>query len=114
MSLIAHFTDYIVNKKDLRDYIELRKTLHERGEFNNQKLLKIQENLERLGKEEPEVLETMYRTLAQIIQEDRGHYVEYPINFAREILRIYDSGNTPQKVCDDYKKTLRHDYQTVN
>ena len=114
MRLIDHFIDYIVNKKDLRNYVELRKTLHERGEFNDAKLIRIQTNLERLKLEEPEILERMYQILSQIIKEDRGHYVEYPLNFAREILRMYVPGNTPQKVCDDYQKTLEHAYQSMN
>lgn len=114
MRLIDQFIDYIVNRKDLRNYIELRKTLHERGEFNDAKLLQIQENLERLRTEDPKTLEIMYETFAQIMKEDRGHYVEYPLNFAREILRMYSAGNTPQKVCSDYQKTLEHHYQSMN
>ena len=33
--LIDVFTDFIRNKKDLREYVEKRKRINERGEFNN-------------------------------------------------------------------------------
>ena len=39
------------NKKSLKDYVEIRKTLNERGEFNDAALIQAEENLERLKKE---------------------------------------------------------------
>jgi len=42
--LIELFTDYIRNRKDLREYVVKRKTINERGEFNDLALIKIQEN----------------------------------------------------------------------
>ena len=38
MRLIDLFSDYIRNKKDLLEYIEKRKDINERGEFNDEKL----------------------------------------------------------------------------
>lgn len=108
MTLIDVFTDYIVNKKSLVDYVEVRKTMNERGEFNDQKLIRIQEHLERLKTEEPEIYKGMYAVLAEIMRRDEGYYVEYPINFARAILKMYENGVTAKKVYEEYKQTLHH------
>ena len=51
MSLIELFTDYVLNRKNLKEYVELRKTIHERGEFNDSKLIQAEENLQRLKSE---------------------------------------------------------------
>ncbi len=111
MTLIEIFSDYVVNKKSLREYVEVRKTINARGEFNNETLLLAQDTLERLEKEEPELLEKMYDTLYEIIRLDRGHKVDYPLNFIRQILRTATTNTPLQKVYDDYRATLTHTYR---
>lgn len=114
MSLIEIFTDYIVKRKSLRDYVEVRKTINARGEFNDETLLLAQDTLDRLGREEPELLEKMYALLGEIIAQDEGHKVEYPLNFTRQILRCAKEGATLQKVYEDYRQTLSHHYRDAN
>ncbi|MDD2789346.1 MAG: hypothetical protein PHU40_01645 [Sulfurimonas sp.] len=108
MSLINIFNDYIVNKKSLKHYIEVRKTLNERGEFNDALLAKAQDNLDRLKIEDEAIYNGMYDVLAEIIKKDEGYFLEYPINFTREVLKLYENGNTPQKVYEEYKRTIGH------
>ena len=96
MTLIEIFTDYVINKKSLIEYVELRKTLNERGEFNDATLILAQENLDRIAKEDPETLNEMYAILFEIIKLDRGHFVEYPLDFIREILKLYKNNTTPK------------------
>ncbi len=110
MTLVELFTNYIVNRKDLRDYVDERKTLNERGEFNDIKLITAQENLERLKKEDLMTYEQMYMILDKIIKADRGHYVEYSINFIKAILKMYRGHATPEDVCKEYAKELTHRY----
>ena len=76
MSLIETFTDHILNKKSLKDYVEIRKTIQERGEFNDTKLIQAEENLQRLLREEPEVYAGMYETLAKVYARNTGLTVE--------------------------------------
>ena len=111
MTLIEIFTDYVVNRKSLKYYIEKRKTLNERGEFNDEQLLQAQENLDKLILEDSETLEEMYGVLGEIIRLDRGHFVEYPIDFIREILSISKKSKTPQAALENYKEILTHKYQ---
>lgn len=111
MSLIELFTDHIRNRKSLKDYVELRKTLNERGEFNDSKLLQAEANLQRLKKEKPEIYEKMYEILEEICRLDRGHRVEYPINFTQEVLKMYDGRMTPEQVCEGYERVLHHRYR---
>lgn len=111
MSLINIFTDYIVNKKDLNDYVEVRKTLNERGEFNDKLLQKAEENLQRLKKEDEKTYNLMYEVLYEIIRRDIGHTVEYPINFVKEILKMYENGRSPTQVYEEYKRSLEHSYK---
>jgi hypothetical protein len=108
MSLITIFTDYIINKKSLKEYVELRKTLHERGEFNDEMLCKAQDNLDRLKEEEREIYNGMYSVLKEIMRRDEGYLVEYPINFTREVLKLYKQPNTPKKVYEEYKRSIEH------
>ncbi|OHD94259.1 MAG: hypothetical protein A2019_05880 [Sulfurimonas sp. GWF2_37_8] len=108
MSLINIFNDYIVNKKSLKHYIEVRKTLNERGEFNDALLAKAQDNLDRLKSENEAIYDGMYEVLYEIIKRDEGYHVEYPINFTREVLKLYEHGNTPQKVYEEYKRSIEH------
>jgi hypothetical protein len=89
MLLIEAFTDYILNKKSLKDYVLYRKTTHERGEFNDTKLIQAEENLQRLKNEAPEIYEQMYNTLTEIYKRNRGLSIEYPLDFVRQILRMY-------------------------
>ncbi|WP_373070810.1 hypothetical protein [Sulfurimonas sp.] len=110
MTLVELFTDYIVNRKDLKDYVEERKTRNERGEFNDTKLLTAQENLDRLKKEDLKTYEQMYMILDKIMKADRGHYVEYSINFTKAILKMYRGHATPEDVCKEYAKELNHRY----
>lgn len=110
--LIDIFTDYIRNKKDLREYIEVRKTVNERGEFNDQKLIRIQENLERLQKENPEIYNKMYEVLEEVFKQDKGNYIEYSLDFAREILEMFKSRSL-ESIYENYKAVLKHKYQTI-
>ncbi len=110
MSLIETFTDHIRNRKSLKDYVEIRKTLNERGEFNDMTLLQAEANLQQLKHDNPEIYEKMYEVLEEIFRLDRGHHVEYPINFTRQILKLYDGGSTPEQVYECYKQELHHRY----
>ena len=111
MSLITIFTDHIVHRKSLRDYVEVRKTIRERGEFNDKTLLQAEEDLQRLKREKPEIYEAMYATLDEIMRRDEGHHFEYPINFVRQILRIYQGGVPAEKVLEEYRRELGHRYR---
>jgi len=108
MTLIEIFTDYVRNKKSLKDYVEVRKTIDSRGEFNDKTLLEAQEYLKKLQVEEPEVYELMYKTLEKYYEEDKGHFVEYPINFVRQILKIYRNNIPARKVYECYVQGLDH------
>ena len=88
MTLIELFTDYIRNKKNLKEYVEERKNFSTKGEFPDETLIHAEEYLQRLKKEHPDIYEGMYRTLECYYAEDNGHYVEYPLNFIRQILQI--------------------------
>jgi hypothetical protein len=113
MSLIEIFTDYVLNRKNLKEYVEIRKTIHERGEFNDAKLIQAQENLDRLKAEEPDVYEGMYETLAKIYARNAGLTIEYPIEFIRQILRMYKTHKTPKEVYEEYKRVLEHYHHDV-
>jgi hypothetical protein len=89
MLLIEIFKDHVLNKKSLKDYVELRKSIKERGEFNDEALTQAEDNLQRLKREDNAIYELMYATLQEYVKQDKGHTVEYPINFIREILQIY-------------------------
>ena len=108
MLLIELFSDYIFNKKDLREYVEQRKTINERGEFNDAQLIQAEENLQRLKEEDNEIYELMYETFHEYIKLDKGLSIEYPLNFTRAILALYKNHITPQKVYEDYKSGLTH------
>jgi hypothetical protein len=110
MSLIAIFTDHVINRKSLKDYVEIRKTLNERGEFNDQKLLDAEEKLQALKKEDPQTYELMYDVLAEVFKRDRGHQVEYPIDFIKAVLQINKNGKTAKEVYREYKRSLDHHY----
>jgi predicted nuclease with TOPRIM domain len=112
--LIEIFTDFIRNKKDLREYVEIRKTINERGEFNDQKLLQVQENLERLKKENLDIYNKMYEVLEEVYRRDEGNYIEYSLNFAGEILKMYKTHQSVENIYQEYKAVLEHTYQTVN
>lgn len=108
MTLIELFTDYVRNQKDLKEYVELRKDINTRGEFNDKTLMQAAEDLQRLKKEEPEIYTLMYDTLNKYYELDEGHTVEYPIDFVREILKIYQRGIPAKKVYECYTKGLEH------
>jgi hypothetical protein len=112
--LIEIFTDYVTNRKSLKEYVEIRKTIHERGEFNDATLLRAQENLDKLKAENPEIYEKMYTVLAEVISQDAGQRVEYPLDFVREILKMYTNHMTPEMIYEEYKMVLEHKYQTPN
>ena len=114
MILIEIFTDYVRNRKSLKDYVELRKTIDDRGEFNDKTLIQAEEDLQRLKKEEPEVLEKMYETLERYYKEDCGHLTEYPINFIREILKVYQKEIPAKKVLQGYIDGLDHHCHNAN
>ncbi len=113
MSLIEIFTDYILNKKDLKDYMEVRKTIRERGEFNDTSLLRADETLRRLKNEEPEIYEGMYETLAKIYERNIGLTLEYPIDFIRQILKMYNGSLSTVQVYEEYKRVLDHYHHDV-
>jgi len=113
MSLIELFTDYVLNRKSLKEYVELRKTINERGEFNDAKLIQAQENLARLKTEEPEIYEGMYETLARIYARNAGLTIEYPLDFIRQILKMYKTSLTPAQVYEEYKRVLEHYHHDV-
>lgn len=110
MSLINIFTDHVVNRKSLKDYVEIRKGLNERGEFNDQKLIQAEETLQCLKKIDPETYEEMYNILNDIFKRDTGDIVEYPINFIREVLRIGQNGMSAKDVCEEYRRSLEHSF----
>lgn len=110
MSLINIFTDHVLNRKSLKDYVEIRKGLNERGEFNDRKLLEAEETLQCLKKIDPQTYEEMYAILNEIIERDKGHVVEYPINFVREVLRIGHNGMSARMVCEEYRRSLEHTF----
>ena len=109
MTLIELFTDYVRNEKDLNEYVEKRKHIHTRGEFNDKTLIQAAEDLKRLKKEEPEIYALMYETLDQYYKEDNGHFVEYPIDFIRQVLKIYQNNIPAKKVYECYVKGLNHE-----
>jgi hypothetical protein len=113
MSLIELFTDHVLNRKSLKSYVESRKTIHERGEFNDASLIRAEENLQRLKTEEPEIYEGMYETLAKIYARNAGLSIEYPIDFIRQILKMYKDSHTPKQVYEEYKRTLEHYHHDV-
>ena len=113
MSLIEIFTDYVLNRKSLQEYVEVRKTINERGEFNDAKLIQAEENLQRLKAEEPEIYEGMYEILAKIYAKNAGLTIEYPIDFIRQILRMYSHNQTPKQVFEEYKRMLEHYHHDV-
>ncbi|MBV5322019.1 MAG: hypothetical protein JZU62_10035 [Sulfuricurvum sp.] len=113
MSLIELFTNYVLNRKNLKEYVELRKTINERGEFNDAKLIQAQENLERLKMEEPDIYEGMYETLARIYARNAGLTIEYPLDFIRQILKMYKTSLTPAQVYEEYKRVLEHYHHDV-
>lgn len=110
MTLIEIFTDYVVNKKSLVEYVELRKTLNQRGEFNDETLILAQKNLDRLALENKEILDEMYAILFEIVKLDRGHCVEYSLDFIKEILKLYKNSVEPKDILKDYREILTHKY----
>lgn len=108
MSLIEIFTDYVLNKKSLIDYVELRKKINERGEFNDTSLIKADENLKRLQREYPDVHAGMYETLEKIYAQNVGFSVEYPIDFIRQILKMFNTPLTPYEIHQEYQRVLDH------
>ncbi|MDP1784074.1 MAG: hypothetical protein Q8K81_01465 [Sulfuricurvum sp.] len=113
MSLIEIFTDHVLNKKSLKDYVEIRKTIHERGEFNDASLIRAEENLQRLKREEPEIYEHMYETLREIYKRNSGLSIEYPVDFFRQILKMYKNSLSVQQVYEEYTRTLDHYHHDV-
>ena len=113
MTLIELFTDYIRNQKSLKEYVEKRKEINTRGEFNNQTLIQAQEDLDRLKKEDPEIYDLMYETLEKYYEGNTGLTIEYPIDFVRQILKIYQNGIPAKKVYECYKKGLVHKCRDV-
>ena len=110
MTLIEIFTDHVVNRRSLKDYVEIRKKLNERGEFNDTSLLQAEEILQRLRDEKSETLEQMYKTLDEVYRRDLGHKVEYPIDFIKQILRIGQHGKTAEQVYQEYRRMIEHHF----
>ncbi len=109
-SLIDIFRDHVVNRKSLKDYVEIRKDIHERGEFNDASLLRAEELLQCVKTVDSESYESLYKTLDEIIRLDDGNAVEYPIDFVREILKIGKNGMTAREVAEEYRRTLDHHF----
>lgn len=114
MRLIELFSDYIRNKKDLLEYIEERKNIHERGEFNDEKLRQAAQKLEKLKNEYPDIYKGMHETLEDYYCQDEGHYVEYPINFTRQILMMFETHSTVEDIYKSYQKGLKHRCRDIN
>ncbi len=110
--LIEIFIDYIRNRKDLREYVVKRKTIQERGEFNDATLIQVQENLERLSVENPDIYEKMYQVLETVFENDAGQRVDYSLNFARQMFKMFKN-KTPEDIYKEYKAVLKHKYQTL-
>lgn len=113
MSLIEIFTDFVYNKKDLTEYVQIRKNIKERGEFNDASLIQAQENLGQLKKENILIYDCMYDTLREYVKLGHGESIEYPINFIREILTLSENGCTAQKMYENYKSGLTHYHHDV-
>ncbi len=113
MTLIELFTDYVLNRKSLKEYVEVRKTINARGEFNDAKLIQAEDNLQRLKAEEPEVYEGMYETLERVYAQGSGLTVEYPLDFIRQILKLYKDSHTPKQICEEYRRMLEHYHHDV-
>ncbi len=108
MTLIEMFTDYVYNKKDLREYVKKRAEANERGEFNDSTLILAQENLERLKKENPEIYNAMYATLKEYVKLGYEQPLEYPIDFIRTVSRLYKQRFTVEKMYANYRSGLEH------
>ena len=50
----------------------------------------------------------MHKTLEEYYKRDEGHYVEYPINFIRQILKMYTNDTKPQRVYECYVQGFDH------
>lgn len=111
MGLIEHFTDYVVYRRNLKAYVEWRKSVNERGEFNDETLKHAEDDLQRLKREAPEIYDGMYEVFYEIIRRDEGCYVEYPIDFIKQILRIYRDGVPAAKVLESYRQVLDRDHK---
>lgn len=113
MLLIELFKDYIFNKKDLVEYVELRKSINERGEFNDALLIQAAKNLEHLKTEDTQVYQEMYETLNEYVKSNEGLSIEIPINFIRQILKLDKNGYSAKKMLEDYKNELKHYHHNV-
>lgn len=113
MTLIETFTDYVLNRKSLKDYVQYRKTTSERGEFNDAALIRAEENLQRLKEENPEVYNGMYETLNEIYKQNSGLTIEYPLEFVRQILKMYAGSLTPKNIYEEYTRVLEHYHHNV-
>ena len=114
MSLIEIFSDYVYNRKNLKEYVEVRKSIHERGEFNDDKLCEAEDNLQKLKENDPEIYELMYDALQEYVKLDMRHPTEYPIDFIREILKMYKGSSTPKDIYENYKAGLSHNASLVS
>ncbi len=109
MLRIEIFTDYVKRQKSLKEYIEIRRRINEQGEFDDASLIRAEENLRRLQREEPKVYKGMYAALEELYERNIGLTIEYPIDFIRQILKMYCSNNlTPLQIYEEYKRLLDH------
>ncbi len=108
MRLIDLFSKYIREQKSLVEYVEERKHSNEKGEFSDEELILAFEKLQKLKSEEPKIYNAMYKTLEEYYGRDEGHYVEYPINFIRQILKMYTKNVRPERVYECYIQGLNH------
>jgi len=54
----------------------------------------------------------MYDILEKIFKEDKGNYIDYPLNFSRTILNM-DKEQSYENMYKKYKAELEHKYQTL-
>ena len=108
MRLIDLFSTYIREQKNLALYIEERKSINEEGEFSDSELILAAKNMQKLKSEEPDIYEAMHKTLEEYYARDEGHYVEYPINFTKQILKMYVNDVKPERVYECYVQGLNH------
>lgn len=113
MTLIELFSDYVYNRKSLIEYVDVRKSISERGEFNDLKLIRAEEHLQRLKKEDSELYELMYEALEEYRELDMGHTVEYPIDFIKVVLLMYEKKQTTREIYENYKAGLKHNASLV-
>jgi hypothetical protein len=55
----------------------------------------------------------MYAVLEAVFENDAGQRVDYPLDFAREVLKMFKNSSL-EAIYEEYKAILEHKYQTQN